>query len=60
MPTVDSVQEFKVQTNSFTAQCGLSTGNVVNMISKSGTVQTGSSAEHHLDSKFRLKVNRLI
>jgi hypothetical protein len=37
VPSVDSVQEFKVQTNSFTAQYGLSTGNVVNLITKSGT-----------------------
>src|SRR5215469_2891178 len=37
VPSVDNVQEFKVQTNSFTAQYGLSTGNVVNMITKSGT-----------------------
>ncbi|MFP5229489.1 MAG: carboxypeptidase regulatory-like domain-containing protein, partial [Acidobacteriota bacterium] len=37
VPSVDDVQEFKVQTNSFSAQYGWSTGNVVNVITKSGT-----------------------
>ena len=37
VPSVDNVQEFKVQTNSFTAQYGWSTGNVINIISKSGS-----------------------
>ena len=36
VPGVDSVQEFKVQNNSFTAQYGWSTGNVVNVVTKSG------------------------
>jgi hypothetical protein len=39
VPSVDAVQEFKVQNNSFTAQYGWSTGNVVNVVSKSGTSQ---------------------
>jgi hypothetical protein len=37
VPSVDSVQEFKIQTNSFTAQYGLSAGNVMNIITKSGS-----------------------
>jgi hypothetical protein len=37
VPSVDEVQEFKVQTNSFTAQYALSNGNSVNFITKSGT-----------------------
>jgi len=37
VPSVDAVQELKVQNNSFTAQYGWSTGNVVNVTTKSGT-----------------------
>lgn len=37
VPSVDDVQEFKIQSNSFSAQYGWSTGNVVNVITKSGT-----------------------
>jgi hypothetical protein len=37
VPSVDSVEEFKVQNNSFTAQYGWSTGNVVDVTTKSGT-----------------------
>jgi hypothetical protein len=37
VPSVDSVQEFRIQTNSFTAQYGWSTGNVINVITKSGS-----------------------
>jgi hypothetical protein len=36
-PPVDSVQEFKVQANSFDAQFGRTSGGVLNMITKSGT-----------------------
>jgi Carboxypeptidase regulatory-like domain len=38
-PSVDDVQEMKVQTNAFTAQYGWSSGNVVNIVTKSGTNQ---------------------
>jgi hypothetical protein len=37
VPAVDDTQEFKVMNNSFSAEYGWSTGNVVNMISRSGT-----------------------
>lgn len=36
VPSVDGVQEFKIQNNSFTAQYGWSTGNVVNVVTKGG------------------------
>ncbi len=36
-PPVDSVQEFKVQTNSYSAEFGRTTGGVVNVITKSGS-----------------------
>jgi hypothetical protein len=37
VPSVADVQEFKVLNNAFTAQYGWSTGNVVNIVTKSGT-----------------------
>ena len=44
VPSVDGVQEFKIQNNSFTAQYGWSTGNVVNVVTKSGTRNFHGSA----------------
>jgi len=37
IPSVDDTQEFSIQTNTFSAQYGWSTGNVVNAVTKSGT-----------------------
>src|ERR1700733_208316 len=37
VPSIDDVQEFKIQTNAFTAQYGWSSGNVINVVTKSGT-----------------------
>ncbi len=37
VPSVDELQEFKIQTNTFSPQYGLSMGNIVNAITKSGT-----------------------
>ena len=39
VPSPDNVQEFKVQQNSFSAQYGWSTGNVINVVTKSGGSQ---------------------
>jgi hypothetical protein len=43
-PSVDSVEEFKIQSNSFTAQYGWSTGNVIDVVTKSGTSKFHGSA----------------
>jgi len=37
VPAVDDVQEFKIQTNAFTSQYGWSSGNVINVVTKSGS-----------------------
>src|SRR3984957_4294979 len=37
VPSVEDVQEFKIQTNAFTAQYGWSSGNVINVVTKSGS-----------------------
>jgi hypothetical protein len=50
-PSVDAVQEFKVQTNYFSAEFGNTGGSVVNMITKSGTNQVhGDVYEFHRNS----------
>lgn len=53
VPGVDAVQEFKVQNNSFTAQYGWSTGNVVNVVTKSGgDAFHGSAYEFYSSNNF--------
>ena len=53
VPSVDSVQEFKIQNNSFTAQYGWSTGNVVNVVTKAGTnAFHGSAYEFYADNNL--------
>ena len=53
VPGVDAVQQFKIQNNSFTAQYGWSTGNVVNVVTKSGTHDFhGSGYEFYSSSNF--------
>jgi len=44
VPSIDDVQEFKIQTNAFTAQYGWSSGNVINVVTKSGTNQIHGDA----------------
>jgi hypothetical protein len=56
VPSVDDVQELKIQTNAFTAQYGWSSGNVVNMITKSGSNELhGDAYEFYANSNFDAK-----
>ena len=48
VPSVDGTQEFRVQNNSFSAQYGWSTGNVINVVTKSGTSKVHGSAYEFL------------
>jgi hypothetical protein len=44
IPSIDSIQEFEVQTNTFSAEYGRNTGSVVNLVTKSGANQMHGSA----------------
>ena len=48
VPSPDNVQEFKVQQNTFSAQYGWSTGNVINVVTKSGSSQLHGDAYDYL------------
>lgn len=52
-PNVETIQEFKIQTNMFSAEFGKSGGTVVNVVSKSGTNELhGSVYEFHRRDEF--------
>jgi hypothetical protein len=44
IPSIDSIQEFEVQTNTFAAEYGRNTGSVVNLVTKSGSNSLHGSA----------------
>src|SRR2546425_3845380 len=44
IPSIDSILEFEVQTNTFSAEYGRNTGSVVNLVTKSGANQMHGSA----------------
>ena len=47
-PTVDAVEEFKVQSNTMSAEFGFTAGGVVNIVTKSGTNQFHGSATYFI------------
>ena len=60
VPTMDSVQEFKVQTNTYDAQYGRTGGGIVTIVTKSGTNQIhGIAYEYFQNDKLNANQTEL-
>src|SRR5437588_628585 len=55
-PPPDAIQEFKIQTHSYSAEFGRNSGSVVNVVTKSGTnVFHGAGWEFNRDGRFQAR-----
>ena len=57
VPPVDSVQEFKIQTNSYDSQYGHTGGGIINVSLKSGTNQLHGTVYNSRDGKAGMPIH---
>ena len=64
-PVIDSIEEFRVQTNSYSAEYGRANGGVIQVSTKSGTNALHGSVVHVLDlikgegiAKFAINIEK--